>query len=135
VLETVNREAAANVRSRAFLRGMKERTTNSQVECLGLEIGEEFVFLKHHRDLERKGFVLGQAQQLLEQEQRHRRMIFRAVIATLFSLVAVGAVAILYLFKRRPANLEFPETRWRKRLGAEWCGGGHIVVSLPTRTP
>lgn len=117
----------------AVLRGMKERTTRAQVEALGLEAGEEFVFLKHRREFEHKEHLAQHHQQLKDQEGRHRSMIFRAVIATLLALVAVGVVALLYLRRRRPSDLQFPETRWRRRLGGKWSGGGQIVVALPPK--
>ncbi len=117
----------------ATLRGLKERTPRAQVEALGLEAGGEFVFLKNRGELERKAHVAARADQSRNQENRHQAMIFRGFIATLMALFAVGVLASLYLVKRRPTNLEFPHTRWRRRLGAKWSGGGCIVVSLPTR--
>lgn len=117
----------------AALRGMKERTTRAQIEALGLEAGGEFVFLKNRSEFERKEYVAHHDQQLRDQEDRHQSMIFRAVISTLLALMAVGVVAALYLLKGRPTDLEFPQTRWRRRLGAKWSGGGQIVVSLPPR--
>ena len=118
----------------AVLRGMKERTTRAQVEALGLEAGEEFVFLKNRREFEHKEHLAHHHhQQLQGPEGRHQSMIFRAVIATLLALVAVGVVALLYLRRRRPSDLQFPETRWRRRLGGKWSGGGQIVVALPPK--
>ncbi len=117
----------------ASTRGMKERTTRAQVEALGLELGEEFVFLRHRAEFERKEQLASQKEKLENSEERHQTMIFRAVIATLLALVAVGVVALIYMTKRKPTDLSFPETRWRRRLGGSWSGGGQIVVSLPPR--
>lgn len=134
-LETVTEQAAFDAQARAIFRGTKERTPNAQVEALALELGEEFVFLQHRRDYERKGIVAAQDEQLRAREDRQQAMIVRAIIATLFALLAVALVAVLYFFKRRPSNLAFPDTRWRRRLGAKWCGGNPVVVSIPSRTP
>ena len=117
----------------ATLRGMKERTTRAQVEALGLEAGEEFIFLKARAELDRKLGVAAHDQQLRDREARHQAMIFRAAMATVLALTAVATVAVLYFIRRRPTDFTFPETRWRRRLGAKWSGGGHIVVSLPPR--
>ena len=72
-------------------------------------------------------------QQHLVEKERHQSMIFRAFITTMLTLLAVGVVAVIHLIKRRPSDLRFPETQWRRRLGATWSGGSRIVVSLPPR--
>ena len=126
-------EATGLALDNAVSRGMKERTTRSQVEALALEIGEEFIFLKNHAAHERKQSMVPGTQQHLPGEERHQSMMFRAFIATAFALLAIGVVAVIYLFKRRPSDLHFPETHWRRRLGAAWGGGSRIVVSLPPR--
>lgn len=117
----------------ALTRGMKERTTRAQIEALGLELGEEFVFLRHRAAYEHKEHLANQTEKLQHSEERHQTMIFRAVIATLLALAAVGLVALIYMVKRKPSDLCFPETRWRRRLGGTWSGGGQIVVSVPPR--
>ncbi len=117
----------------AVSRGMKERSTRAQVEALGLELGEEFVFLKNRAAHERKQVMVIHDQQHLVKKERHQSMIFRAFITTMLTLLAVGVVAVIHLIKRRPSDLRFPETQWRRRLGATWSGGSRIVVSLPSR--
>lgn len=131
---SVREEALSGALLRAIDRGMKERTTRAQVEALALEAGEEFVFLRNRSALEQKLQVAAQHQQARTREASHETMILRALVVTLLALAAVGALAVVYLLKRHPNHLEFPNTRWRSRLGAKWSGGGHIVVSLPTRT-
>ena len=117
----------------ALSRAMKERTTRARVEALGLELAEEFVFLRNRATYERKRIASIHQEQLRDRAESHHSMIFRAVMATLLALLAVGVVGVIYLLKRRPSNLHFPETHWRRRLGASWSGGGQIVVSLPPR--
>ncbi len=126
-------EATGLALHNAILRGMKERSTRSQIEALALELGEEFTFLKNHAAHERKQIMALSTRQNLSAEERDQSMIFWAFIATACALLAVGVVALSRLFKRRPADLHFPETHWRRRLGAAWSGGGRIVVSLPPR--
>lgn len=118
----------------ATLRAFKERTVRSTIEALGLEAGQEFVFLKHRQELEQQVYIANRARQERAREGRDQALIFRAGLATMLALLAVAAVGVLYYVKRRPSNLRFPETRWRKRFGGEWSGGGNIVVSIP-RTP
>jgi hypothetical protein len=134
-LKTIPGDSADDALHDAQFRGMKERTSFEQVAALGLEIGEELVYLKNRITLERKEYVANRDHLLRAQEERHQRMIFRGAVVTIVALVAVAVLAVLYLFRRRPSNLEFPATRWRRRLGAEWSGGGNIVVSIPSRMP
>jgi len=117
----------------AVSRGMKERSTRAQLESLGLELGEEFVFLKNRAAHERTQVLAIHDQQHLVKQERPQPMIFRAFITTMLTLLAIGVVAVIHLVKRRPSDLRFPETQWRRRLGATWSGGSRIVVSLPPR--
>lgn len=126
-------EATGLALHNAVSRGMKERTTRAQVEALALELGEEFIFLKNHAAGERKQIMALNTQQHLPGEERPQSMMFRAFIAAAFALFAVGMIAVICLFRRRPSDLHFPETHWRRRLGAAWSGGGRTVVSLPPR--
>jgi len=126
-------EEAGLALSNALSRGMKERGVRAQVEALGLELAEELVFLKNRTAYEREQIVSIHDQQRRNRAENQQSMIFRGVLATLLALLAVGVVAVVYLLKRRPGDLHFPETRWRRRLGAPWSGGGQIVVSLPPR--
>lgn len=115
----------------ATLRAFKERTVRATIEALGLEAGQEFVFLKHRQELEQQVFLANRARQERAREGRDQALIIRAGLATMLALIAVAAVGFLYYFRRRPSNLRFPETRWRKRFGGDWSGGGNIVVSIP----
>ena len=103
------------------------------MESLGLELGEEFVFLKNRAAHERTQVLAIHDQQHLVKQERPQPMIFRAFITTMLTLLAIGVVAVIHLVKRRPSDLRFPETQWRRRLGATWSGGSRIVVSLPPR--
>ncbi|MBJ05711.1 MAG: hypothetical protein CMO40_01120 [Verrucomicrobiaceae bacterium] len=117
----------------ALSRAMKERNVRGRVEALALELAEEIVFMKNRSTYEQERIASFFEQQQRSRAESRQSMIFRAVMATVLALVAVGVVALIYLLKRRPNNLYFPETLWRYRLGAAWSGGGPIVVSLPPR--
>ena len=130
---TYGEEATALALRNAVSRGMKERTTRAQVEALALELGEEFTFLKNQANNERQQNMALISRQDLAGEESSQTMMFRAILATTFVLLAAGVATIIYLLKRRPSGLHFPETRWRRRLGAAWSGGSPIVVSLPPR--
>ena len=127
-------EAIALAVSTSVSRGMKERTTRARIESLALEIGEELAFLKNRTDHQRRHSMANHAQLSLREGDLQLPMLSRTFIASALALFLIGAITLIYLFRRRPAGLLFPETHWRRRLGAAWSGGTRIIVSVPPRT-
>lgn len=127
-------EAIALAVSASVSRGMKERSTRARIESLALEVGEELAFLKN-RAAHQNGQVVSN-KNLPDPPDRGLRlpMLPGALIPITLALLLIGVIAVIYLLRRRTTGLFFPETHWRRRLGAPWGGGPRIIVSVPPRT-
>lgn len=136
IAETIAPQSLDTIVSEVVTRGLKDWTDQGRIEAISLGIAREFVYLAQRRDQELA--VMREQAAVIHQERSKARKsslagIIAKVIGGIGGLIALGAGVFLILQRRKP--FEFPETRWRRRLGGEWSGGSTIMVKASTTQP
>ncbi len=134
IASRIPEDALAEALLRGASRGAKESTPQGRVVSTALEVSEEFIFLLNRRDMVQSSFRAELAARKEKHHARMSRILTLAITAFALGLVLAGALGWYLLHRRRlPPTLEFPDTRWRRRLGAGWSGGRSLLVTIPAK--
>ena len=132
VAEAIDAQSLETTVQNAVARGLKDWTDQARIEAVATEVGEEFAYLQQRRTQELAVVRERVAEFQQIQASNKKGKALRFVLAGLALLAVLGAAAFAwFFFFRRNGPYEFPETRWRRRLGGDWSGGSTIVASLP----
>lgn len=135
-IDSLGTELVATALAAAIERGMKEWTERTRTTGVALNLAEELVYLRLHHQHDQK--TIGQAGKTatLHARQPQTSLAVRIALGVLSALLLAGTfIAVRMRRHRGPAELVFPDTRWRRRLGAEWCGGSDLVTTFTPPEP
>jgi len=131
VADQIDAKSLDHAVAQAIVRGLKDWTEQARIEAVALEIGEEFAYLMQRRTQE-LAFVRERVADITAVHQKtQKKQTFKYIFSALSLVLALSAALYFWLKLRRRGPYEFPETRWRKRLGGSWSGGSTIAATLP----
>lgn len=135
VADAIDPESLDRTVSEVVTRGLKDWTDQSRVEAIAMGIAREFIYLAQRREQE-LAVVREQAAVIVEERTKVRkRGLAGFVLKGILAVAALAGGAIAWTSFRRQRPFEFPETRWRRRLGGEWSGGSTIMVKSSSTPP
>lgn len=132
LLESAGKADVEEALDHAVSRGLKEWSERNRVSGVALNLGEELVFHRHRSLAAREKQSQQQAAADAVARQLARTKIIRISLIGLAILIAaaLAVFAWILLRARRPPTHQFPQTRWRRRLGASWSGGSKLITSF-----
>ena len=136
-IDSLRKEPVEAAIETAVDRGMKEWTEPARLSGVALNLAEELVYLRLRRQHEQNTIKKAQTKALAIAKQRKENLMIRVTGGIMATILLIGTVlaARLIIRRRRPAQLTFPETRWRRRLAAPWCGGSDLVTTFTPPDP
>lgn len=115
----------------AVSRGLKEWSDRNRVSGVALNLGEELVFHRNRHQAEREALQFQQLATETAAKQQGRTQVIRYSLLGLAILIAAALLVIGWIrYRSRPTKFQFPQTRWRRRLGASWSGGSNLNTSF-----
>jgi hypothetical protein len=132
VIDTLRRDAVDQAIRAAVDRGVKEWTEPDRLASVALGLGEELVYLRLRRQHEQDSITAAETKAAAVAKQQKDGRTMRTALGVTAALLLIGGIltARILIRRRGPARLTFPDTRWRRRLGAPWCGGGDLVTTF-----
>jgi hypothetical protein len=136
-IDSLHQEESAKTIQTAVARGMKEWSDQSRVRGVALNLAEELVYLQlhHQREPDAVQPAKDEAPALAQGRQIPRTIRIALGVAAAVLITALLLAIRMFGRRRGPEQLDFPETRWRRRLGAPWCGGSDLVTTFHPPAP
>ena len=136
-IDALPETAVQSIRN-AINRGMKDWTQSARLRSVALETAEELVYLRQSRKLGQLPAKDGVAPSPETVQAKSKgTLLIRITIGAMIGMLIFGVIIAVRLCirSRRPAEMSFPPTRWRRRLNAPWCGGSDLVTTFTPPDP
>lgn len=133
-LEQLGPETVIPAIQAAIDRGLKDWSDRERTSAVALNLAEELVHLRLRQQHTEAPSQLPVAAPAGRQQENARAI--RISLGVVAAILLIGVFITFRLVRRRgPAKLLFPDTRWRLRLGASWCGGTDLVTTFTPTEP